>query len=823
MSFDLSMISEAFPGGVYYKDIQGVYLGCNQSMAVLLGLDSVEAIVGKTDVDLCWHDQFGMSSVLNHKDRKKNTKTSMEVHKVNKNGDIKTYLFSENALKDSEGEIAGFLGVLTDITKQKNKGLEAEKKLRISNIYLKNILDRLPEPIYWLDANGVVLGCNEAEAKIFGFETANEVVGKSIYDLGEILSWSKEMIENLQENNKKVMHEKTARSVEETVLSPEGKLSIFLSHKAPLYDEHNNVIGVIGTSIDLSERKKRELDIEERLRMSDIYLKNIVNNLPEPIYWTDRNSVVLGCNEAEAKLFGFKKAEDVVGKNVYDLIEMLGWDKEIAEKALKNDEEIMANKMSKNVEEEARSLDGKIRTFFSHKACLYDEIGNVIGVIGTSIDITQRKVMEEDLKKAKERAEIASRAKTEFIANMSHDVKTPLSGIISLSQLLNSRVQAEYRDLTQDVLDASQQLMIFFENCIEVSKLEGGSIALSEENFSLKHLLNEIFHLFQPSVKSKGLELHLDYREEIPECLFGNRATLYRTLLNLVGNAVKFTPQGAITIRAQLSQRSTDKKAVVKLIITDTGIGIPKDKQQAIFERFSRAVPSHQSAYEGYGIGLYIVQKFVKAMDGDIRVKSQEGKGSQFTVVVPFQVPLLADDGYEDDVALCPNLSADSLAQFKFLIDADVVKNSLAEKTEFSPETNFNQAKILLVEDSLIAQKGAILLLQSLGCDVTLAECGEKAVSLFKPGHYALVFMDIGLPDLKGYEVAKRFREMEKGTSFSVPILGLSAHATEDEQQFSIAAGMQEMLSKPLLEDSAKRALMKYVPIQLEDTKSGNF
>ncbi len=538
---------------------------------------------------------------------------------------------------------------------------------------------------------------------------------------------------------------------------------------------------------------------EKRYWKERDFVIDLLKQLPCYVFWKDVNCVYLGCNDLFAQSAGLSTTDEIIGKTDYDL----PWGKYEGDLYRADDQKVIESKIPKlNIEEPQTSSDGKNIVLLTSKVPLLKKSGEVVGVLGIYSDITDRKNMEDELKETNKKLDLISRAKTEFIANMSHDVKTPLSGIISLAQLLNSRVQPEYRDLTQNVLDASQQLMIFFENCIELSKLEGGSITLSEENFNLKRLLNEIFHLFQPSVKAKGLELHLEYMEQIPKRLFGNRATLYRTLLNLVGNAVKFTSEGSVTISVKLSQKSTDKTAVVKLTITDTGIGIPEDKQQAIFERFSRAVLSYQGTYEGHGIGLYIVQKFVKAMGGEIRVTSQEGVGSQFTVVIPFQIPLLADDEYEDDVKFFQSITADSLAQLEFLTGTGAAKNA---------EANFNQSKVLLVEDSLIAQKGAILLLQSLGCDVTLAECGEKAISLFKPGQYALVYMDIGLPDLKGYEVARRFREMEKGTSFSVPILGLSAHATEDEQQFSAAAGMQEMLSKPLLEDSAKRTLTQYV------------
>jgi len=196
-------------------------------------------------------------------------------------------------------------------------------------------------------------------------------------------------------------------------------------------------------------------------------------------------------------------------------------------------------------------------------------------------------------------------------------------------------------------------------------------------------------------------------------------------------------------------------------------------------------------------------------MGGEIHVKSEEGKGSLFIVAVPLQVPLLADNEYDDLLESLSSLPPKNLAQSKVLANEPAMSSVQATESMLS-EAAASRIKVLVVEDSLMAQRGASLLLSSLGCKVDVASCGKEAISLFKPGYYALVLMDIGLPDMKGYEIARRFKKLEKGTSFSVPILGLSAHATEDEKQLSESVGMAEMLSKPLLLEQAKAVLMRY-------------
>jgi len=554
--------------------------------------------------------------------------------------------------------------------------------------------------------------------------------------------------------------------------------------------------------------------VEEIIERIINYHESIIDCMPGNAYWLDKNCNAVGCNKNVLDMFGFKSIADFKGLTFEEMGRLGNWTPEATESFKKDTLEVInTGKAKLNIEEPPiPHHDGKIIYFLTSRVPLFNRMGAVVGVVGISIDITERKELERNLKTAIEKSEAASKAKTEFIANMSHDVKTPLSGIISISEALCSRVQEEYRDLTQDVLQAGQHLMVFFENCIELSKLESGSIVLSKETFSLRQLLNEILNLFRPAMRAKGLAWRVDCDEKIPKRLLGGRVTLYRILLNLVGNAVKFTPQGSIAIRTELSKNSTPEKAIIKLSITDTGIGIPVDKQKLIFERFARLTPSYQGVYEGSGIGLYIVEEFVKSMGGEIHIKSEEGKGSRFTVVVPLQIPLLADNEYDDLLDPPLPLPHGNLAQSKIFADKPIAY-SIQKAEPVSTQTAASQIKVLLVEDNLMAQKGASLLLSSLGCKVDVASCGKEAITLFKPGYYALVLMDIGLPDMKGYEVARHLKQLEESTSFVVPILGLSAHATEDEKQLSSEVGMSEIFSKPLLSEQARAILMQYVPI----------
>ncbi len=811
---DLCALLAELPGSVYCKDIEGVYLGCNEYMAQMGGLNSPEEIVGKTDYDMPWHAQADALRIIDQSIINAGESKTLEETAKLANGRWATYLSTKKPLRDEAGNVIGLYGLSVDISKHKqleSQLLKEKQRAKTHSVFsnIDQIIACLPGYVYWKNTNGVYLGCNNTLLTTLGFSSMDEIIGKTDEDLAGILGWSKETAEEIRKIDNEVMRsDKPKLNHEEKPLHfANGQVINPLTNKVPLHDEQGHVVGILGISIDISERKKQEM----------FFLEQVFSCMPGNIFWKDLQSVYKNCNDGLAKLVGIPKSE-IIGKTDHDLAKILKWPEGIAESFIKLDQEVIQSGAPRlNVEElPFHFADGKTAIQLTNKVPLYDENKQVIGVVGVGIDITERKRMEKTLQQALKKAETANNAKLEFIANMSHDVKTPLSGIISLSEALCTRVQEEYRDLTHDILQAGQHLMTFFENCIELSKLESGSIVLSKETFNLRQLLSEIFCLFKPATEAKGLILSIDYDEKIPDCLLGSRVTLYRVLLNLVSNAVKFTQKGSVTIRAQLSKKSTPERVALKLSVIDTGIGIPIDKQKLIFERFARLTPSYQGTYEGSGIGLYIVEEFIKSMGGEIYVKSTAGVGSQFVIAVPLQIPLLADSEYEDLTEFSlPRSHAD-------LIPSQFSSNQQAAHTATPvTQTGASAVKILLVEDSPLAQKSVCLLFHSLACTIEVVGCGKEAIARFKPGQYDLVLMDIGLPDMKGYEVAKQLRNMEEETSFYVPILGISAHATEDEKQLSALAGMAEMLSKPLLINQAKTVLMQYVTT-LPGEYSGN-
>lgn len=549
-------------------------------------------------------------------------------------------------------------------------------------------------------------------------------------------------------------------------------------------------------TIDLLQREVSALKVENsKLRNSlsaisndheeFFALRELIALMPGNIFWKDKEGRLLGCNNNLAQILSLTSPDEIIGKRTLDLV-----GRELAEKIDPIDKEIMASTEPTSKEEQGFDKFKNPAVYLSYKIPLRNKAGEVIGLLGTSLDITAQKKMEEELKVAKEQAEAASRAKSEFLANMSHDIKTPLAGIIGLSELLSYRLQGEELAFAQTLLRSGQRLLNFFDNCLEVFNLESRDIALVHEAFNLKEMLNEIYDLFQPTIITKKLNFHINYDRAIPSRLIGSRAGIYRIILNLVGNAVKFTQYGMITVSAQCVH-ITDQEAMIKLVVEDTGIGIAVEKQKIIFERFTRLTPSYKGVYEGSGIGLYVVQKFLDTMQGEINVKSKEGQGSQFTVTIPLQFS---------------NSAAEPIQ---------------TQSTDQSSSTKSRQMisepiRVLLVEDNLTAQMMESTLLSSIKCIVEVADSGEKALEMFEAGKYQLIFMDIGLPGIQGDAAARLIRKMEQGSNHHVPIVGLTAHTTDMQEQLCLLASMETVLSKPLSRQQAKQIIDQYYCFRAE-------
>jgi signal transduction histidine kinase len=356
----------------------------------------------------------------------------------------------------------------------------------------------------------------------------------------------------------------------------------------------------------------------------------------------------------------------MIGKSIRDFGERIGLSTEAINKIYKDHKEIIDTKRGKTTEYTNVLADGKKHTHLSKKEPLLDEKNNVIGVIGISMDITQRKRLEEQLK-------ISNAVKKEFIANMSHDLRTPITGIMGMfTDLLHEASKIQHArdgenqlawgacdELLKNLLDRVEKnssiglgavdgLLNLCNEILETVRLESDTAKMPVEAFSLEAVISAVMDLVKPTALEKDLTLRMHIENDLPTYLFGSARYLSKTLLNIISNALKFTDKGSITVSSKLisTSNTTFKKGdSIHLTITvqDTGIGIPKDKFETIFEHFSRLSPSYKGQYKGYGLGLYSVKQYVNAMGGTIAVQSELGKGTDFILTLPFRVDDHAD------------------------------------------------------------------------------------------------------------------------------------------------------------------------------------
>jgi signal transduction histidine kinase/CheY-like chemotaxis protein len=368
---------------------------------------------------------------------------------------------------------------------------------------------------------------------------------------------------------------------------------------------------------------------------------------------------------------------------------------------------------------------------------------------------------------SRDKAEEGSRAKSEFLANMSHEIRTPMNGITGMTDLaLGTDLTGEQRDYLNTVKASTDSLLTVLNDILDFSKVEAGKLDLDMISFHLRHRIEDTVRLVAVPAHQKGLEVHCDISPDVPEFVVGDPVRLGQILLNLAGNAVKFTEHGGVTVEVSVLASKTSEVAI-EFAVRDTGIGIPPNKQQTIFEAFSQADGSTTRRFGGTGLGLTISARLVALMGGKLQVESREGKGSCFRFIAHMQV-----DNRRVPVA--------------------------ATAPPALPPHVPNKLRVLLVEDNAVNQKVALHILQKHGHRVTVAGNGREAMEALLRDRFDAVLMDVQMPEMNGFEATAAIRRSERGTNRHVPIIAMTAHAMKGDREECLEAGMDAYLTKPI-------------------------
>ncbi|WP_267928518.1 response regulator [Desulfolithobacter dissulfuricans] len=519
------------------------------------------------------------------------------------------------------------------------------------------------------------------------------------------------------------------------------------------------------------ERRRAEADRREAMQELETILSASLVGIA-----LVRDGRVTNVNEQLGKIFGYTRNE-VLGADVRDFFPS----RESFRSFVHQFGRQMARRDLEHVEYQLQRKDGTvIDCLLSGKAIAGPDLRE--GMVWVVADITRRKQVERDLEKAREQAEAASQAKGEFLANMSHEIRTPMNGIIGLTDLLlASELTKTQRQQLELIRVSSDRLMYIINDILDFSKVEAGRMQLDHQPFVLRDLLADLSGNLQVQAREKGLSFGIDIDDKVPESLVGDPARLSQILMNLAGNGIKFTREGGVRIKVDLEKIDSETdRAWLSFTVADTGIGIASKDQEAVFEAFVQADTSHSRHFGGTGLGLSISRRLVDLMGGAIALESEQGKGTIFTVRIPFTV-----------------------------VSGRVAADGGGRLTEIPPDSP--GGAILLVEDEYINTTLAVTLLEQAGYQVSVASSSREAVTSWQAGQFDCILMDIQMPDMDGLEATMRIRKIEQERGGHITIIAMTAHAMEEDRAQCLAAGMDDYIAKPIDAASLLALLRKYL------------
>lgn len=610
----LQEIINILPGHVYWYDKQGIFYGANNHQAKAFGLSSSKDLVGKNGYEMIRSkaalDEMRM---INEKIYQTGQMLTVEEHGVFFDDNERTFLSQKLPWRNENGEIIGIIGISLDITERK----KFERELLI----YAQIINALPGYVYWKDRDGIYLGCNLQQAKGFGFSKGSDIAGMTDYDLCP----SKSEADFVRKVDKMVM-ETDRSTTQEEPYTFNGRSHVMLSQKTPLKDEAKKIIGVLGISFDMTEEAshKNEL-IKEKLK-AEVILKNVLNLIPVHVYWKDREGTYLGCNDAQAKSLGFENSASIIGKTDFDL----PW-KNDAKTLRENDLVVMGQKKTITFEEEGE-FSGKHRIAISQKTPLEDGNGNVYGVLGVSIDITDRKERERlEIEREADKKILEAREKFKIKAQqVAHDINSPLGGLMMIIARLDPKKPISEADRLS-LQEALGDIRIVADELVNYDKIEADPEAYKKDkpqSLPMSVTLAQFLAVKKSEYKNIPIKLESNVSDKAYAAFIQIEPTAFkRSLSNIINNAKDAFEGKPGLIKLKLDAT----KSQVKITVEDNGKGIPPDVVEKIMSKIS--VTSDKA--EGHGFGMAQVSDTLARNHGTLTIDSVVGKGTKVTLTFP--------------------------------------------------------------------------------------------------------------------------------------------------------------------------------------------
>ena len=686
---------------------------------------------------------------------------------------------SGTALFDGEGTMTLLTGVVSDISERKL----AEQRLREKEREFRTLAEHTPDVIVRYDRQYIRVYANPALARLTG-RPLKEFVGRPVYepDIPE----RAELVDRIERALTRVYKTGKETSFESSMATREG-VRWFTNIAVPEREATGRFETVLVVSRDITEYKRlqdklhKARDVAEK-RSSE--LSASLEAMADGVVFYDTGHKITAMNPAAERILGFtiKEVEDLpaaerialfqVRSTAGDLLEkqgLTGW-KALQGEIVVNEEFLLYPKGS----------EAPVHVL-SSAAPLRDLDGRVTGAVQTLTDITDLKRIENELRQAKQEAEAANRAKSEFLSHMSHEIRTPLNGIIGLAALAGRRTrESETGDYLAMINESSEHLLDIVNDILDLSKIEAGRTELLPAPFSFREFFESTLRPLSMEAEGKGLDFRFQTDPAIPARLLGDVGRMRQVLVNIVGNAVKFTEQGSVTVTAELSDApGSASTAEVRFSVVDTGIGISRQDLGRIFESFDQAPTSAHVTYGGTGLGLTISRSLIEMMGGDIVVASEKDQGSTFTFTMELQ-----QDKEGAEPAAKPRVAGEKPGPLKLLVAED------------------NALNLIVIEE----------LLKDAGHQVVVARNGLEVLEELGRESFDAVLMDISMPELSGDQAARAIRnDPPPGVDPGVPIIALTAYALDTDRDRFAGCGFNAYLTKPVEFEDLEEVLAEVV------------
>ena len=645
--------------------------------------------------------------------------------------------------------------------------IKSHKKAELEVInqkYLMNeIFDYLPINIFTKDKEGKYIYLNKNAEESTGIKH-QDAIGKTVFDL-----YPEESAKKLELDDIEVRKTKKPKISHHEIEINGRERHVFTGKK--IINTSQNKELLIGFSVDITQNIEVSRAIEEQKK----FYQQIFNTVPNFIYIKDSKGNFLLVNEAFAQLFNLNLEQLLLKGNINPSDFTI--DEELSRQT---DKKVLESGETIEYEESMVFKDGVERWYHTTKKPLPDKDG-IVNVLGISVDITDRKKHSDELIKAKQ-------TKEQFLANMSHEIRTPINGIVGMVNLLEEiPATEEQKKYLNAIKTSSKNLQVIINDILDLSAIESGNIKFERIGFNLKSFFNTLISSFSYAAKQKGINITLNFDPYIDKVVIGDPVRLNQVISNLIGNAVKFTKRGYVKVYA-LKISEENGIGHFQFIVDDSGIGIPDDKVQKVFENFEQGDVTINRKYGGTGLGLAIVKQLVESQKGSIELKSKTGRGTKFTVNLNYKIG--SDEDQDENKESKPKIQSTDK-------DLDLSKN-----------------KILLVEDNEVNLLYTRKILNNWNCSPDEAKNGLIALEKLKENDYDVILMDVRMPIMDGFEATKFIRSNFQPPKSNTPIIALTANAIKGDDQKCIDAGMNDYLSKPFQPETLKNKIISNIELE---------